>query len=73
MNYIIPRERLIELIVAELNLNALEGGGVDNWDWYGESIENYLDRLSEEEDYNFIDYEDAAELLIDKYYEKEEA
>ena len=31
-------ERLGELLKAELALNALENGGVDAWDWHGESL-----------------------------------
>jgi len=29
--------RLAELLKAELKLQALHDGGVDNWDWYSES------------------------------------
>jgi hypothetical protein len=34
---------LKSLIKAKIQLNALENGGVDNWEWYGESL------LSDEE------------------------
>lgn len=41
---IVPKEELIELIKALYKLAALENGGVDNWEWYGESISDFLDR-----------------------------
>ena len=41
---IVPKEELIELIEALYKLAALESGGVDNWEWCGESILNFLDR-----------------------------
>lgn len=38
---IIDAKRLNELLEAEAKLNALEGGGVDNWDWYDASLEDH--------------------------------
>lgn len=50
---LIDENRLRELLIAEYKLNALETGGVDNWDWYGEAL--YSD---EEDGYNLNDYEE---------------
>ena len=36
MSYIVSKERLLELLKAENELNVLEGDGVDNWTWYME-------------------------------------
>lgn len=36
--YYIGKEELLSLIEDSLTLTALESGGVDNWEWYGESI-----------------------------------
>lgn len=41
--YIIDEEKLRTLIKHEAILAALEGGGVDNWDWYSDSIKDMLD------------------------------
>lgn len=38
---IISKEELRELLEAYHTLQALECGGVDNWDWCGESISDY--------------------------------
>lgn len=39
---IISREALYDLIRDSNTLAALEIGGVDNWDWYGYSIKDYV-------------------------------
>lgn len=38
---LIPLERFKDLIRAETQLNCLERNGVDNWDWYGESMDGF--------------------------------
>ena len=40
--YKISRKRLLELLEADAKLEALENGGVDNWEWSGASMEGYL-------------------------------
>lgn len=40
--YILTEEQLERLLTAALRLTALESGGVDNWDWYGESIRDFI-------------------------------
>ena len=43
MKYYIVEENLLkELWINDLKLAALESGGVDNWEWYGESINDFL-------------------------------
>ena len=54
--YIIDEEKLRELIKHEATLAALEGGGVDNWDWYGDSIKDMLD------EYDASSMEEAVEI-----------
>ena len=39
----VPKEKLIELIEAFYKLAALESGGVDNWEWSGDSVVDFLD------------------------------
>lgn len=34
----ISKERLAKLLRDEKELQLLENGGVDNWDWYGDSL-----------------------------------
>lgn len=35
---VIPMERYLELLKAEAELDKLHAGGVDNWEWYEESL-----------------------------------
>lgn len=36
----ITQEEYEQLIEARKKLNALEAAGVDNWEWYGDAMEN---------------------------------
>ena len=45
--YIISEDKLLNLLVASHKLTALEFGGVDNWDSYSESLNEYVDDLCE--------------------------
>lgn len=44
----ISQERFEELIDKERKLDALEAGGVDNWEWYGESLKEYFKWVDEQ-------------------------
>lgn len=74
MNYIVFKERLLELLKAENELNVLEGDGVDNWTWYMEGRRQYLKEgaemygvnIDENEDF---DFEDLAELNLQDFEE----
>lgn len=59
--YIIREDTLIELITNNFILRALECGGVDNWSWYGESLNQWLDELDE------YDFEEVAKKFIDSF------
>ena len=56
-NYEITREYLEELLYSYHRLNALECGGVDNWQDYCDVLNDYL---SEE------DWDDFIQNLIDE-------
>lgn len=46
-------DELAELIESSKKLSALECGGVDNWEWYGESLCDYI--AQEDEKYKYFD------------------
>ena len=46
----IPEGRYAELVKAEKKLNALEEGGVDNWEWYSESLAGLFDDDDDDDD-----------------------
>lgn len=41
IKYILTEEELLSLLVSKITLIALENGGVDNWEWFGDSIYEY--------------------------------
>ena len=47
-NYYICESELLELLTAYHRLAALENGGVDNWEWHGYSIADYLEACGKE-------------------------
>ena len=56
--YKIPEEQLIQLLKSDYELIALEDGGVDNWPFYGEARQNYVEAvkpLEAKKDYWFYD------------------
>ena len=74
MSYIVSKERLLELLKAENELNVLEGDGVDNWTWYMEGRRQYLKEGAEMygvniDDNEDFDFEDLAELALQDFEE----
>lgn len=45
----ISAERLRELERIEMKMNALEAGGVDNWEFYGDALKEYNKNIENEE------------------------
>jgi hypothetical protein len=43
----ITRARLRELLETEALMQALDSGGVDNWEWYDASIEDHHQEVTE--------------------------
>ncbi len=57
----VDEKRLAELIRNEQKLKLLENGGVDNWDWYGDS-------LNPEDGITYDDIQDMSDdEVIEKY------
>ena len=70
--YILTEDELRKLIHSHLKLTALESGGVDNWEWYGESLYDFIDNWVKDRnldpggDWSFKDIVD--EEIDSKYY-----
>ena len=66
---IVPREMMEEIMEGHLRWCALESGGVDNWEWYGASMKDFLEesninsisQLTKEE----VDGFPTCEMLVD--------
>jgi hypothetical protein len=59
MEYRISKSKLMELLVAELRLEALEEHGVDNWGCYGDfdmfdGVEE-IEAMAEEQSLEFLE------------------
>lgn len=39
----VSESELLELLTAQCTLIALQHGGVDNWEWYGDSIQEWIE------------------------------
>lgn len=50
-NVTISKKEYLNLRLSKIELNRLESGGVDNWEWYGDSLnpegEPDLERMEE--------------------------
>ena len=55
---IIPKNEFADLLRDSDKLNRLECGGVDNWDWYDESLNNdpSYEKIQDMSDDDLIDF-----------------
>lgn len=73
---LVPKDELKELLCDSLTLQALEVSGVDNWDWYGASITDFIEAAKVDynvpEDDNDFDISDMADVDVEGYRTVEE-
>lgn len=73
--YSISEDDLRRLIGSDLKLSALESGGVDNWSWYGESLNDFLKEYASDEgfeceyDEGEFDFDEAAQFELERDYQ----
>lgn len=60
---IISEKEYDRLDLVDMKMNALEAGGVDNWEWYSDSLNNCIIITIDDKDYSYVDY---IEYLEDK-------
>ena len=67
----IEQRKLLDLLEAYCKLAALESGGVDNWEWYGDSLCQYLqeDEMNKTQDDDY-DFRDMAENYMKFWIEE---
>lgn len=46
--YLVKKSTLIDLIAGYYKLVALENSCVDNWDWYEESLQSWIEAVRED-------------------------
>lgn len=62
--YLISENMLKRYLTESVIYNALVNGGVDNWEWYGESIQEEIQRCSEDYEKDFEDIEDIVDYKL---------
>ena len=67
----IQRERLIELELAQAKLDALEAGGVENWDFYADAMQE-LNKSLERTNALHTCLEELEVCFLDGAYEPSE-
>lgn len=70
--YLVPENILREILRNYHTLNAGDWGGVDNWEWWSESISNYIKDYSEYYDTKFESIEDIVEWDMKGFNKTEE-
>lgn len=63
--YKISSSELLELLHDSMKLMALENGGVDNWEWYGVSLCDFLEDTDAEGFYDLAREELGNYEVID--------
>ena len=66
----VPEKELLEIFEAANKYWALENGGVDNWEWYGASLCDYLEAWAAEsgvDPNSDWDFESIAEDDLNHY------
>lgn len=63
-HYIISENMLRKYLTESIRYNALANGGVDNWEWYGESICEEIKQYSEDYEKDFEDIEDIVDYKL---------
>lgn len=73
---LVPKDELKDLLYDSLKLQALEVSGVDNWEWYGESVRDFIDAAKTDynvpEDDDEFDIDDMAAVDVEGYRTVEE-
>lgn len=58
--YKISEPDLMDLLEASYLLEALAAGGVDNWEWYDRSCEDFLNEIREETNFDYVNFREVA-------------
>lgn len=69
--YLVSETDLLELLEGYAICAALERGGVNNWEWYGEALDSFIKQSYREESFEDedFDFNSIARIEIKKYEE----
>lgn len=73
---LVPKDELKDLLCDSLTLQALDCGGIGSWEWYGESVKDFIDAAKADynvpEDDDDFDIDDMAAVDVEGYRTVEE-
>ena len=69
--YLVEEDKLKYLLHDALMLYALDCGGVDNWEWYGESTGDFLKNYIKENNIQFEDPDDEFDFCFEDIADRE--
>ena len=64
---LVPKSEFQDMIEKYLCMLAGENGGVDNWEWWGESIDAFIKSYNEGNNTNFEDMDEVIEDFANAY------
>lgn len=64
---LVPKEDFDEIITNYIAMLAGIAGGVDNWEWWGESINNFIDMYNEGNGTHLTDIDEIIEDYINAF------
>lgn len=64
---LVPKREFQYMVESYLMMLAGEAGGVDNWDWWGESISEFITTYNSANDTNFEDMDEVIEDFANSY------
>lgn len=64
---LVPKSEFQDLVSGYLYMNAGDNGGVDNWEWWGESINDFIKSYNEGNDTNFKGMNEVIEDFVNSY------
>lgn len=65
MYYLVDEKEMLKIVEGYLTYIALCSGGVDNWEWCGESIWNFINDQSEEDGIEYESMREVAKFWLD--------
>lgn len=69
--YLVEENNLKNLLAESAQLHALDGGGVGDWEWCGESCQDFIKTYIQENDIHFEDNEDEMDFWFENIGEIE--
>lgn len=61
----LTEEKLRLLLISAHTLEALDNGGVDNWEWFGESVSDYITNYNKIFNTNFESIDEIVDFEIE--------